>query len=474
MAINRRNINPIGFVTDERQLSFNRTAAYGSRHPHPVPLGFISPFQIVRTSDESNVAVIKLHKRSDGTVIDITADMFSTGLEIKDFATYKLWTYPGTIAISTAGIEEGVWFMTLEDGSGNTLFREDWGWRNIAELEGMVKVEWFHQRDFKLPFGHIDFVAPFKYWHYFDTELGKPDYPVERDVEERLGFEYLNYIVSWIEQRFVTAGDKNFMDAMSFVQQMDCVNVYFLGDKINAFRVIVTPEWEERGDLAAIEFEIRSDQVTTVFGDALGEKEYTVQCVDVAFSAKAQIDLASAEWVNGYYINQAGEQVNFSIGNRVLVRDLGDFFYRLFTYIGPANYQQITFADEAIVFNENSGEYLINTSAYQVTKPRITNIQTSILDPDKLNIQAFGFPNTILEVWGENGGIEELLESVTLAANKQISKDFDPKLNTRFQVRVHSWKCPQSFAFSDWYALDSNGNQTGIGIMVVENSFTIT
>lgn len=473
MAQNSRNINPIGFFADTRQLSHNREAAYGERRPHIVPLGYIPPFQIVRRLTDSNLNTIRLYRRETNTFETITVDMYSTGFQVLTFSGYKIWSYPGTVPLPLSGFNEGVYYMTITDGSGNVLTREDFCWKHQAGMSGFVKMEWFHQRNVTLPFGHINFVAPFKFWHWFDTELGKPTYPVERDVDTRKGVEYVNSIVSWKEQRFVTRGDENFMDALSLVQHMDTVVVTFLGDEINTFRVIVTPDWQERGDEALIEIEIRSDQIVVTDGDAIDDFTYDVeqsQCLSTEIVAVALINEASFNYTNGNYTNASGATVPFTVGQYLLIKEFSiESYIDFYAYISPGNYLLISLANNLIVYEATTGTYYVKNSSLHVTKPVITDIDNS--SPTAYVVTGVGLPGTFIEIFGrvDSSSVDEVLLAVGTNTEFGAGITFDPLGNKSFRVKCSTSKC-QHFAISTWKTNLSGG---GIGEGLIGDTFEV-
>jgi len=447
-------------MPDSRQLSKNREAAYGEERPHIVPLGFISPFQIIRDPADANVDTITLYE-SDGSITDITASMLSTGFDVLDFTTYKIWVYPGIIKLPISGLEEGVTGMTITDGLGEVLWREDFCWMDEGSMTGFVKVEWFHQRRLPLPFGHIEFDPPFKFWHWFRTELGRPSYQYERAVDERNGVQYVNKIVSWKQQLFVTRGDENFVDALSVLPHMDCVNVFFLGDEINVFHILVTPEWEDRGDEAAIEVEIRSNQVIVTNGDALAAKDYSVvgDCISVDFVALSNILENSVEYDGGYYINSMGDVVLLGLGDLILIESDSDGLFRLYEHKGGL-YTQIILAVGNVVYDSDNNEYYVQNATYEVSLPRITTLDVS---PDKAT--GFAFSSSIVEIWGKNGAVEAFLE-VGTDVDFAAGIVFDGTGYVNFQARVSTFRC-SDFSRSEWTGLG------GIGVMEIENDFIV-
>lgn len=467
MSQNKRNTNPVGFVTDERQLSKNREAAFGEVRPHIVPLGYIPPFQIVRTPTQSNMSSIDLTRLSDGTVFSIASEMVLTGFVVNDMVTYKIWIYPGTAPIGIT-LEEGTYSMTITDTAGDVLYREDFCWMQESAMIGFVKMEWFHQRPILLSFGSIEFVAPFKFWHWFRTELGKPSYQYQREVDERNGFEFVIKAISWKEQRFVTLGDENFVDALSFIPHMDCVFVYFLGDTIDTDKVLVTPEWEERGDLAGIEVEIRSDQVVATFGDALAAKDYELlpdECIPIGFTAEATIFEGGAGWTGGFYRPAGGgANVNLVVGQYVILIQTVGQRHQLNVYGGPGIFLPMALADDVIVYEQNEGDYLVQDPSYYLLPPTITNI---VVTPGAHILTGIGFPGATHEIYGKNGMVESLL-AVGTNAELAAGITFDEGLNTSFQIRVSTWQC-SDIAESVWVDPDC----PGIGVGIIETDFKV-
>lgn len=457
-----RNINPVAWVDDIRELPNRRRSAYGEIMPSIVPLGVVPPFQVVREDTLPGLVSITLHRVSDGASWDITALMQSTGFIERTYSGYVIWEYPATVALPMETVE-GRHYLTIRDGADNFLYREIFSWRLEAALSGFVKLEWFNLQPLPLPFGQVVFNAPFKFWHYFQTELGKPSYEVERVVEPRDGYEFRVKVTSWKEHRFVTIGDEFLTDALSFLPHMDCINCYFLGNVFPVNRIVVSPQWIEGRHLARVEIELRSNTIVTTDGEATEPKDYSVPaggCLNVSFTAVAVLEEGGAEYVGKYYVLN-GQNVALQAGDYVLVKSSTDGKNRLHVFGGTSYSVELVPAAREACYSVRENEYFFYTAFYKFSKPVISNLNAS-----PWSIEGFSFENSLVEVWGKNLAGEEELLAIGTNTEFESGIEFEGGDNVGFQVRATTYLC-NDFARSDWRGI------SGIGVMVVGSTFIV-
>lgn len=125
-----------------------------------------------------------------------------------------------------------------------------------------LKLVWWDNQDFVHVEGVIDYTLPYRNYVYLDTQVGKPEYVFEEDVSKRDGFNFVEKQISEKRCKFEFIAPEYLCDALRVVRMHDNITIINVdGTEYNADTFLLTPKWQEDGDIAVVETEFEFDTV---------------------------------------------------------------------------------------------------------------------------------------------------------------------------------------------------------------------
>lgn len=274
MASYKNQLSILPFYSSTDYWHSNKSYAYGKYYPL-ISLGrFLVPFQIITTNspvtDPPTVNIIRL---SDGASQNITTDIDAKGLTTYNFTGYSVYVWDAATEladISDGGggswFKNGKYYLTVNDGT-DTYYSEVF---NITENNGkLTKITYWHNSNLEYPDYQIVYQNSFKYYVYFQTEVGKPEYQFEEIAENRDGYKFVQYSISKKVFKFEFIAPEFLLDAMRVIRMHDNIEIEFDGITYTVDDFIITPEWQEQGDLAVVECQFECDTVITETGNTV-------------------------------------------------------------------------------------------------------------------------------------------------------------------------------------------------------------
>lgn len=257
------NFSALGWFTDLRHLHHNKTYSYGNAYPFVIPLKFLIPFQIIRPTSNSVILKAELFTRDGELVLDLTEDMIQGGLVVKRFESrgFDVVVYPATIPLTSDVPGEGWHYLQLSDGV-NTFTSELFN-ASFA-TEDLLKIVWYDREDFIFESGEGAIVyqnPPFKNIVYLRTEIGKPDYFFDETGEERDRKFFPLKQISEKRYKFTFLANESLIDALRTIRMSDYVGISSMGKEFRANNLLITPEWQDQGDLAAVTAEFDANTI---------------------------------------------------------------------------------------------------------------------------------------------------------------------------------------------------------------------
>ncbi len=136
--------------------------------------------------------------------------------------------------------------------------------------------------------GEIEYRAPYKSTVYVCSEIGKPSYPYEEEVEARDGYNFPIQQISYKLHKFVMLVPEYFIDFFRLFRLHDFVEITANGKTHSVDELIIgDPEWQTDGDLAALTVEFKTDSVVVANGRGVTNLDYDV--VQVASACPTSI-----------------------------------------------------------------------------------------------------------------------------------------------------------------------------------------
>jgi hypothetical protein len=101
---------------------------------------------------------------------------------------------------------------------------------------------------------------------YLNTQLGKPEYEFNEEGENRDGFFFPEKQISEKKYKCQVLAPEYLCDVMRLIRMCDHVRVTDKGRIYDCDTFLITPEWQEQGNLASVEIEFETDTVVKKIG----------------------------------------------------------------------------------------------------------------------------------------------------------------------------------------------------------------
>jgi len=265
------NLSILPWYNDPEKQNHRKDYAFGNIFPLVTPDRKLLPFQIIRATRVNEITEVALLNIDGIFIMDITVQMVEKHIQRFENDGYDLIIYPGILpmAIETP---EGRYYARLSDGV-ETWYSEVF--TIIRNLDNFLKIEYWDTASFELPNGQIDYTAPYKSIIYLDSQLGKPEYPFEEELEKRDGYSFIEKQISEKTYKFTFIAPEFICDAMRIIRMHDYIRVTNKGEIYDVDTFLITPKWLDQGDLASVEAEFQCGTVIKKIGKGLIQPQQT-------------------------------------------------------------------------------------------------------------------------------------------------------------------------------------------------------
>lgn len=252
------------FYLDLSRQNHRKDYAFGEIFPLFTPDRKILPFQIIREHRTNQVTQVLLKRVGGSTVADITAQMASNGLKVNQYTSYgyDIISYNGVLLLTTE-TPEGPYYLQITDGI-QTWYSEVF--TVVRTMEQYLKITYSDSESLMFENGQIDFTENFAFDLYLPTQVGRPDYEFEEQVDNRDGYQFIEKQISEKTYKFTFVAPEFLLDAMRIIRMMDNVTITSRGETYNVDQFLMTPKWQDGGYLAAVEVEFQCDTVIKKIG----------------------------------------------------------------------------------------------------------------------------------------------------------------------------------------------------------------
>ena len=252
--IPNNNLSVLPWYTSIEQQNARKWWVYGRIYPLFTPAGHILPFQLlVPHVTTPNIGAINLYNANTGALIENAKNkLVNTGLTTKQFASlgYDIVVYPGQLPAFTT-MENGRYYFSATINSV-TYYSEIF--TVVNDIEPYLKIEWWDIEDFTMDAGTIVYTNPtFKNVLYLKADIAKPEYPFEEEGETRDGYFFPTKQISEKRYRFSFLASEYLLDVMRFIRMADFAQIEYHGQTYSLDTFLITPEWEDNGDVAAVD-----------------------------------------------------------------------------------------------------------------------------------------------------------------------------------------------------------------------------
>lgn len=220
------------------------------------------PFQVVLASGTA-INWVRLYNFNTGAYTTITTSMKENGLVIKSYTGFKLLKYPGTLPIIGI-VHEGQYYLAIFISGLGTIYSDIFTVCN--KVDDYLLLEYYNSYNFELKNGIVDFSDNFKFRCYLNTQIGKPEYDFEEEATERMGYTFIESQVSKKIYKFTFVAPEYLCDALRIVRLCESKQITSKLQTYDLTTFSMEPEWEDQGDLAAVECEFETDTVIANIG----------------------------------------------------------------------------------------------------------------------------------------------------------------------------------------------------------------
>lgn len=228
---------------------------------------------------------LQIKDESGNQVYNDTIDV-EGGLDSADNNFYNLRYYGGSIGYNA---ENGVHEAIITDGEGRTWYSEYFC--IINDLTEYIKIEYASKNDIQLDQQTLVFDNSFNFVMYIDSKIARPEYIYEEEAEEKNGYKFISNQVAKKLYKFSAPMPEFLVDASMIIRLCDFVKIIDKFQQYNLTEFLMTPEFEEWGDVANVDCEFSTG--------AIVKKVNGFRNID-------NLGQYSATQYNGSYKNQIG------------------------------------------------------------------------------------------------------------------------------------------------------------------------
>lgn len=262
MKQTNNNISPLPFYDDISLQNHRKDYAFGQIYPLIIYRNMLLPFQFC-VSAGSSINQAYLYSADGKYIANILSELKENGLIVKSYTGFKLVKYPGTLPVNSIK-HEGQYYIRLRSSSGKYFYSDVFTVYN--RVDDYLELEYSNSYNFELKNGIIDFSDNFKFKCYLPTQVGKPEYDFEEEATERMGYTFIESQVSKKLYKFTFLAPEYLCDALRIVRLCNDRQITSKGQVYDLTTFNMKPEWEEQGDLAAVECEFETDTVISNIG----------------------------------------------------------------------------------------------------------------------------------------------------------------------------------------------------------------
>ena len=255
--IPNNNLSVLPFYDSTEEQNARKWWVYGRVYPLFCPAGFLLPFQIITEHTNltpNNITGATIYDANTHTQIAGITSEIRTGITKKEFASlgYDVWVFPGQLPVLNS-IANGRYYLLLTWGNWQ-IVKVSEIFTVVNDIQPYLKITWWDLDDFTMDAGTIVYKNPtFKNVLYLQSDLAKPEYPFEEEGDTRDGYFFPTKQISEKRYRFNFLASEYLLDVMRFIRMADFAEIEYHGQKYSLDTFLITPEWENNGDVAAVE-----------------------------------------------------------------------------------------------------------------------------------------------------------------------------------------------------------------------------
>ena len=264
--IPNNNLSVLPWYDSIERQNARKWWVYNKVYPLFTPAGFMLPFQVMREHRTNEIVSFRIYKRDNSWVGDFTQVMKETGLKVINPIGEReidVIVYSGLLPAFTK-FANGQYYAVMSDGV-QTWYSEMF--TIVNDISGYLKLEWWDVDDFYMDEGVIIYKSPlFRNKLYLCADIAKPEYIFEEDGETRDGYFFPAKQISEKRYHFTFLASEYLLDVMRFVRMADYAQITKNKQVYKLDTFLITPEWEDNGDVASVDAEFDTATVAKKIG----------------------------------------------------------------------------------------------------------------------------------------------------------------------------------------------------------------
>ena len=141
----------------------------------------------------------------------------------------------------------------------------------VDDLSPFLKIEWWDDKDFIMDNGVLIYTNNmgtnvYKNVLYLESDLARPDYTFEEEGENRDGYFFPIKQISEKRYKFSFLAPEYILDTMRLIRMSDHIKITYRGEVFYPDTFLITPAWQEGGQLANVVCEFTTDTVAKKIG----------------------------------------------------------------------------------------------------------------------------------------------------------------------------------------------------------------
>ena len=258
MKLVNNSISPLPFYDNLALQNHRKDYAFGQVYPLITYRNMLLPFQVVLAGG-SSIGYARLYNFHTGTYTSIKEN----GLKRVSYTGFKVLKYPGTLPVVEIK-HEGLYYLAISISGLGTIYSDVFTVCN--RVDDYLLLEYSNSYNFELKGGMVDFSDNFKFKCYLNTQVGRPEYDFEEEATERMGYTFIESQVSKKIYKFTFVAPEYLCDALRIVRLCENKQITSKLQTYDLTTFSMEPEWEDQGDLAAVECEFETDTVIANIG----------------------------------------------------------------------------------------------------------------------------------------------------------------------------------------------------------------
>lgn len=266
--IPNNNLSVLPWYTSIDQQNARKWWVYNKVYPLFTPAGYMLPFQLLRAHKSgTTISDFRIYTK-DGVLVGNYTSAILPYITIVPFTAlgYDVIVFGGQLPVFPA-MDNGQYYARLT-ASSQTWYSEIF--TVVNDISGYLKLEWWDNEDFVMDAGTIVYKyaggTQFKNVLYLCSDIAKPEYTFDDEVEERDGYTFPTKQISKKVYHFAFLAAEYLLDVMRFVRMADYAQITAHGQLYTMDTFLITPEWEDNGDVAGVDAEFTTATVAKKIG----------------------------------------------------------------------------------------------------------------------------------------------------------------------------------------------------------------